>query len=496
LYHTFGKNKLEYHETSMKTLSAQKAINRISALTNKTDCYFHACTLKKIIRMKYIKYLIPVLTGLTLTTACYDDDDPVKPVGNPVMDIRSSFANVHFGDNLPFTVGVNDELPLSTLTATLYSGEEEVARTTIRTKENGEYSGLIHVPFYKDIPDGTATLKFALLNTTMKSVMHETDLPVTRAQYPYLILVTANTSYPMLPTGTPDEYAVTEAFPSTDLPAYIKTPVADSKGTEITFSWEGGAITEGVTANIPFASPAGGAYSVTFNIRTYQAAPFFEILLNDQKMNMVDKENYEIDIDLKQGQEITVAGLADIADWWIDADYLVREADAGSYTFVPIDGRYRISANMAMKYFKVEALTGNSPASLAEDGTGAVWIIGEGIGKPSVTGNEVGWNTNKALCMAPVGSKKYQLTVVAGETVKADNINFKFFHQKGWGGEFGADAISTASDLIFIGNGDNGRDSGNLGIVQGSALESGASYIFTVDFAAGITQAILTVVKK
>ncbi|MDR1258607.1 MAG: DUF5125 domain-containing protein [Tannerellaceae bacterium] len=442
-----------------------------------------------------MKYLIPVLTGLTLlASACSDDDEPVKPAGNPVMDVRTSFANVHFGDNLPFTVSVNDELPLSTLTATLYFGEEEVARTTIRTKENGEYSGLIHVPFYKNIPDGTATLKFVLLNTTMKSAGQETDLPVTLAQYPYLILVTANTSYPMLPAGAPNEYAVTEAFPSTDLPAYIKTPVVDDKGSEITFGWEGGAITEGVTASIPFASSAGGSYSVTFNTRTYQASPFFEILLNDGKMSMVDKENYEIDVDLKQGQEITVSGLADMADWWIDADYLVKDGDG--YTFVPIDGRYRISANLSMKYFRVEALAGNSPASLAEDGSGAVWIIGEGVGKPSVTGNEVGWNTDKALCMAPVGGRKYQLTVVAGETVKADNINFKFFHQKGWGGEFGGDAISTQSNVVFVGNGDNGRDSGNLGIVQGVTLESGATYIFTVDLSAGITQATLTVVKK
>lgn len=446
--------------------------------------------------MKYAKYYILSLMGfLLLATACSDDDGPVKPAGNPAMEIKDSFANVHFGDNLPFTVSVNDNVSLSTLTATLYFGEEEVAKTTIRTKENGEYSGVIPVPFQKDIPDGTATLEFVLLNTTMKSSKQEIDVPVTRAKYPYLILVTADASYPMLPTGTPNEYAVTEAFPSTDLPAYIKTPVVDDKGSEITFGWEGGAVSEGVTANIPFASAVGGAYSVTFNTKTYQAAPFFEILFAEQKMNMIDKENYEIDIELEQGQEITVSGLSDIADWWIDADYLTKES-GDNYTFAPIGGKYRISANLAMKYFKVEALNGNSPASLEEDGTGAIWVIGESVGKPSVADNEVGWNTDKALCMAPAGGKKYQLTLVAGETIKADGINFKFFHQKDWGGEFGSDAITTNSDVIFIGNGDNGRDNGNLGIVEGTTLETGATYVFTVDVSAGIDQAVLTVVKK
>jgi len=433
--------------------------------------------------------------GLALWMSCTDDVTEIQPEGNPVMEVKSQFTNVHFGDVLPFTVAVSDDIPLSVLTATLYFGDEEMETVTIRTKENGEYSGTIPVPFLKDIPDGTATLEFVLLNTTMKSAKQTIDVPITRAQYPYLILVTEGASYPMLPTGQPNEYAATEPFPSTDLPAYIKTPVVDSKGTEIVFGWEAGAVTEGVSANIPFVSPVGGAYSVTFNIKTYQAAPFFEILFNGQKMNMVDKENYQLDVDLTQGQELTVEGLENIADWWIDPDFFVKKGD-GLYDFVPMTGKYRISANLPKQYFKVEVLDGSSVASLKADGTGAIWIIGERVGKPSVATQEVGWEPSRALCMAPMGNKKYQLTVVGGETIRTDEINFKFFHQKGWGGEFGSAAITTTSDIIFIGDGTNGRDSGNLGIVPGVTLETGATYVFTVDVSAGIDKAVLTVVKK
>lgn len=444
--------------------------------------------------MKNLKYIISIM-GLALWMSCTDDVTEIQPEGNPVLEVKSQFTNVHFGDVLPFTVAVSDDIPLSVLTATLYFGDEEMETVTIRTKENGEYSGTIPVPFLKDIPDGTATLEFVLLNTTMKSAKQTIDVPITRAQYPYLILVTEGASYPMLPTGQPNEYAATEPFPSTDLPAYIKTPVIDGKGTEIVFGWDAGAVTEGVSANIPFVSPVGGAYSVTFNIKTYQAAPFFEILFNGQKMNMVDKENYQLDVDLTQGQELTVEGLEDIADWWIDPDFFVKKGD-GLYDFVPMTGKYRISANLPKQYFKVEVLDGSSVASLKADGTGAIWIIGERVGKPSVATQEVGWEPSRALCMAPMGNKKYQLTVVGGETVRTDEINFKFFHQKGWGGEFGSAAITTTSDIIFIGDGTNGRDSGNLGIVSGVTLETGATYVFTVDVSAGIDKAVLTVVKK
>ncbi|MGD9929574.1 MAG: DUF5125 domain-containing protein [Mangrovibacterium sp.] len=446
--------------------------------------------------MKNFKYLILIFLGFVAFISCTDDEaSEPEQAGNPVMEIENQFADVHFGDVVPFTVSVSDELPLSTLTAILYFGDEEVERTTIRTKENGEYSGSIEVPFLQDIPDGTATLEFVLVNTTLKKVTESFDVPVTRAQYPYLILVTDNASYPMLPTGVANEYAATAAFPSTDLPAYIKTPALDDKGSEIVFGWEAGAVTQGVTTAIPFVSPVGGSYSVTFNTKTYAAAPFFEILLNGEKMDMVDKENYQIDMDLTQAQEITVEGLEDIADWWIDADYLTKQED-GLYRFVPISGKYRISANLKLKYFKIEAMSGSSVASLNADGTGAIWVIGDNVGKPSLAENTVGWNTDNALCMAPIGNKKYQLTVVGGVNISTDAINFKFFHQKGWGGEFGSAALTTSSNIVFVGDGTNGRDSGNLGLVSGITLEDGATYVFTVDLSAGNDQAVLTVVKQ
>ncbi len=445
--------------------------------------------------MRSIKYWTISLIVFIGLTACADNVTEMQQAGNPTMQIENQFSNVHFGDILPFVVTVNDDKPLSILTVKLYFGEEEMSKTTIRTKENGQYSGTINIPFLKDIPDGTATLEFELRNTTMKTAKTSFDVSVTRAKYPYLILVTEQGSYAMTPTSTPNEYAITEPFPSTDLPAIIKTPTVDQKGSEITFGWDAGAITQGVTESIPFSSSTGGAYTVSFNTKTYQATPFFEILINDEKLKMIDKENYEADINLTQGAELKVEGLDNLANWWIDTDYLTQKTP-GVYTFVPISGKYRINANLKLKYFRIEALDGNSPATLKEDGTGAIWIIGQYIGKPSITTKEVGWNTSNALCMAPIGNKKHQITVVGGETINTDEINFNFFHQKGWGGSFISTNMTTTSDIIFIGDGKNGRDNGNLGILPNLKLETGATYIFTVDVAAGIDKAVLTVKKK
>lgn len=450
--------------------------------------------------LKKLKYWMAAFVISFGVLSCSDDVKEPQQKGNPTMQVEDQFVDVHFGDLLPFDVTVEDNVPLSILTAILYFGEEEVAKTTIRTKENGKYSGTISVPYGKNTPEGTATLAFTLVNTTMKKVSQEVNVPVTRAPYPYLILVTADASYPMLPTGQSNEYAATESFPSSELAAYIKTPVLDSKGREIYFGWDEGegGIIEGTPTDIPFVSRGGGVYSVTFNTRTFEASPFFEIILNEKKMEMVNKDNYRLDIDLEQGDEIILEGLS---DWWVDPDFFAEAND--KITFIAMSGKYRIIANPTLNYLNVEVMTGNDPASLQPDGTGAIWVIGDNIGKPSVAENVVGWsNTDKALCMVPLGDKKYQVTVVGGETISTEDINFKFFHQKGWGGEFSNSTLKTSSDIVFVGAGEDPgpgnskRDPGNLGLYKGTTLKEGSTYVFTIDVSAGIDKAVLTVEEK
>lgn len=262
---------------------------------------------------------------------------------------------------------------------------------------------------------------------------------------------------------------------------------------EINFGWSNGAITQGTSSEITFSNLSAGEYSISFNTLTYAAAPFVKLLLNGSEMEMVDDDHYSIDLNLKQGDNIT-ADIPNFDQYWIDPDFFEKNED-GSLKFLPIDGTYRVIANLALNYLEVLKMNGTSTATLNDDGTGALWIIGDGIGKPSVATNAVGWTTEKGLCMSQIEAKKYQVTVVAGEQIKSDDINFKFFHQQGWGGEYKNDALSTTSDLVFIGDGTNGRDAGNLGLVEGKSLENGVAYRFTVDVTAGVSSAVLTVEK-
>lgn len=77
--------------------------------------------------------------------------------------------------------------------------------------------------------------------------------------------------------------------------------------------------------------------------------PFFEVLLNGKKMNMADKENYRLDVEFKQGDIVTLEGLT---DWWVDPDFFA--VDGEKITFVPISGRYRVTANLPHNWLRVE----------------------------------------------------------------------------------------------------------------------------------------------
>ena len=202
---------------------------------------------------------------------------------------------------------------------------------------------------------------------------------------------------------------------------------------------------------------------------------------------------YPADLTLAEGEKITLEGIEDIADYWIDPDFLVKvDGTDNQFTFQAMAGTYRINADKTLKYFTFEALADGSPATLNEDGTGALWVIGSGIGKPT-NDNNINWTESKALCMAPIGNKKYRITLVAGEQINTDAINFKFFHQKGWGGEFQNNTISTGSDLVFIGDGD---DNGNVKLQSGVTLQNGTAYEFIVDVSGGTGNAVLTVNEK
>lgn len=441
-----------------------------------------------------LKHILPLaLVMPALLWSCKDDDEPF---GNPVIDYRDATETAHFGDSLSFTVNAADaEVALSTLKAQLYYGDEMVEETVIRTKESGkDYTGKIYLPYFANVPDGTATLKLVLQNINFTISEKEYPVRITHPDFPYLTLRTEDgAEYRMEKTGA-DTYSVADRFPQ-KMKAFVIAPKVGENGNELVFGYENSQVKIGAESAIPFSSSRGGKFAVELNTRTFAASPFSVLKLNGQELESVDENTARIDMTLSQGQTITPEGFSSFGDWWIDSDWFKRNDD-GSLTFTAMGGNYRLIADQKLQYFRVETLLNGKPASLQADGTGALWVIGADFGKPGVGSNETGWTTEKAVCMAPVADKVYQLTLVGGKTVKTTSTNFKFYGDAmSWGNEFKHDRLTSASNLIGVGDGD-GHDDGNLYLLDGVTLKDNVIYVFRVDFTAGVDKGVLTVTEE
>ena len=199
-------------------------------------------------------------------------------------------------------------------------------------------------------------------------------------------------------------------------------------------------------------------------------------------MTMASATAYTADVTLTQGQAIEVKGIADLAAWTLDPDFFTE-----GFQFVPVSGKYRVTAQMDKKFFLVERLNeAGGYMELGDDCTGAVWMIGDScFGKPEVF--SAGWNTDLGLCFAEVSPKVFQLTLVAGSQLNASSVNVKLYSGKGWIREFGGGSYASVdSELLYAGESD-----GNLHLVTGKTLEVGAPYRFTLDLTGGRDAAVL-----
>lgn len=162
-----------------------------------------------------------------------------------------------------------------------------------------------------------------------------------------------------------------------------------------------------------------------------------------------------VDLTLAQNEVIEVTGV-NFDDIWVDPDFF-EATTATTLKFLAVDGDYRISFDG--KWFKVVPLEGGDKATY-EYGK-ALWIIGDGGGKPTVE-NLIGWNTGEApLPCARISENTYRITLA----MKAEGGSIKVFGQSDWGLEWKKDKYGTITDNGFF---HIPSDDGNIHTIEGT----------------------------
>ena len=145
--------------------------------------------------MKHIRYYIMALLALPLMASCGDDDySAPTPAGNPVMSYTAPAAAVWMGDEVEVKVNCKDEggVALSTLKANLLFSGQSVDETTIRTKEAGEYTVKLKVPYAQNVPDGKVDIQLTLQNVSTKSNTETLSFDIKRPHFNNLQFVSAD----------------------------------------------------------------------------------------------------------------------------------------------------------------------------------------------------------------------------------------------------------------------------------------------------------------
>ena len=228
---------------------------------------------------------------------------------------------------------------------------------------------------------------------------------------------------------------------------------------------------------------------------TYEGLTF-----GDMPLNYMGANTYSAVLDFVQGQVYYASGAEPMtADtWYYDPDFFARQPDGG-YLFLPISGKYSITADFFTNSFRIVPLDeeGQPLTYNTAEGTGCVWVIGanSSIGKPLYAeGNDTSWDEANALPMAPIDRNLYRLTLEVGKQLNPDMVNFKLFHQNGFtGGEFTTTSrprITTSSRIFTVSNITN--EKGNIKLRSSAHLEEGQIYVFTLD-TSSISKCVLTV---
>ena len=160
-------------------------------------------------------YIILALVGILVMNSCSDDE---FLSGNPDMELGTGKVSALYGDSLPFTI--------------------KDSETVIRTKTSGsDYTGKVFVPYYPNVIDGRATLKFVLQNIHFTTTEMEREVVLSRPDFPYVTLVDEMGEEYLMKRQSLYNYSVTGRFPQ-DMKAYFKTPKVGENGNELTFGWD------------------------------------------------------------------------------------------------------------------------------------------------------------------------------------------------------------------------------------------------------------------
>lgn len=423
--------------------------------------------------MKKIYRSLMMLAVAALAIGCQQKEfRKVYPAGDPQIEATLLTTDVQFGtDSIAFNVKVTEtQTPLSTLSVKVIAGMNVLANEVVRTPDyafEGTYK--YAVPFGANMPEGEQ-VKVYLTATNVEGTAKDMILGGCTGHRPAL-----ETMYVMPPTidykplGKGKQMTLdNDRFVAYDLTypksiefllATVGTKFGRIDWSKPVFGMLNGKLTmiteaqfnAGEATSITLSDDAiEGIDTITFNPLTFEltyggkvAQPVTTL---DVQADLIETPTYissssvaklyrGAKIFFDENSEVEITGCADLSkaynlDWM---EYL----GGNKVKFLGKKDQYYVSYDIANDYLVVEPLYELTAPDV-------MYLCGVGMGQPSANPSATsGWgfdSPNQNFVARPLGNSVYQFTVYMKNEQSTDyanygSLNFKFFHQHGWGGE-------------------------------------------------------------
>lgn len=443
--------------------------------------------------MKNVYKYIVLLAAVLSFAACQKHSfREVYPNETPEMSAGLSKTDVTYGsDSLTVNVGITaKQTPLSTLTVKVVAGTVVLASDVYRTKDfeyHGQYTYAI--PFKKGMEDGAA-IRVLLSAENVEGVQNQQVLAATghSPKFETMYAMPADPMNSLIGKGKQmtkdgegfilvdlnwpkkfDFFFATEGTKfgriNWDLPVF---GMIDGELTLVTEDMYKAGLAQPVSINDEVHSAVDTIWfnpaTVTWKYSGPEVHPATKIDVNADLeadpasigSGSVRKLYRGAKILLEQDSEIEIAGVADMEN---GLDYDFFEYVGGN------KAKFLGKTDMYYVYYRVEddflVVEHDYTASYPD----VMWACGVGMAQPTKNAmlNQTttsGWgfdSPDQNFCCRTLADGVYQFTAYMHNTADADHpgfgtVNFKFFHQHGWGGEGYGPDYTMSGDIEIIGS--------------------------------------------
>lgn len=423
--------------------------------------------------MKIFKYIMVLAAAISMVACQPDSFRKVYPQETPELTASLQQQSVVYGaDEVQVAVSIKaKQTPLSTLTVKVMVGQTLITKDVIRTKDM-EYTNTLSyaIPFIAGLDEGAEVNVYL----TAENVEGDQAQQIAGGCIGHRPVIETMSIMPPDPMNSVVGKGIQMTLDNGVFVAYdLKLP----KKIEFLLATKGTKF-----GRVDWSAPVFGMMDGQLSVITqedYEAGLASTIVLSDDRYSSIDTvmfdpisfqlsfggkistpiETLDVLLDLEedpayissgsarkeyrgaklflgQGMEITVSGVNNLETAY-NLDYM-EYVGGNKVKFLGETAMYYVSYKVAEDYIVVEPLY---ELALPE----VMYMCGVGMGQPSATPTvTTGWgfdSPNQNFVGRTVAPKVYQFTVyMKNENENADHpgfgdVNFKFFHQHGWGGE-------------------------------------------------------------